>query len=286
MGAGAAGLTDMGVLLRLGRVSNLPTVWTNLLAGMAVTGMVAPGALALLLPAASLFYVAGMFFNDVFDRDIDAVERPERPIPSGQVVAREVVIAAAAMMAVGLALVAPLGVPPLAAAAALCAAILYYDADHKGNPASPLVMGACRALVYVLAAHALGGIRMDWMLPALGLLAYVAGLTYAARQENLARFTGAWPLAMLAVPAVLLLSRLSLEAAPFMLLFLAWMAHGLRLILSPAVRDIRRAVGALIAGISLFDAALIATAGEPLLAVAAVAGFGLTLVFHRKVAGT
>ncbi|MEW5727693.1 MAG: UbiA family prenyltransferase [Pseudomonadota bacterium] len=279
-------MTDIGVLLRLGRVSNLPTVWTNLLAGMAVTGAVAPGALALLVPAASLFYVAGMFLNDAFDREIDAVERPERPIPSGQVEARAVFVAAAAMMAAGLALVAPLGLPPLAAAAALCAAIVYYDADHKGNPASPLVMGGCRALVYVLAAHAVGGAGTAWMLPSLALLAYVAGLTYAARQENLARFTNAWPLAMLAVPVAVLLSRLSLEAVPFVLLFLAWTAHGLRLILSPAVRDIRRAVGTLIAGISLLDAALIATAGAPLAGTAAVAAFGLTLALHRKVAGT
>ena len=70
--------------LRLGRVSNLPTVWTNVLAGIVLAGgPLEPGTLAALVVALSLFYVGGMYLNDAFDRTIDARERPERPIPSG-----------------------------------------------------------------------------------------------------------------------------------------------------------------------------------------------------------
>lgn len=284
MGAAPAGLMDMRVLLRLGRVSNLPTVWTNVLAATALMGAVQPLALALLLPAASLFYVAGMYLNDAFDREIDAAERPERPIPSGRISAGAVFAAGFAMMAAGLGLVAPLGLPPVVAAMALCAAIIAYDARHKQNPFSPLVMGLCRALVYALVLAAVP--PAGWVPAAIALLFYVAGLTYAARQENMAEFRNAWPLAMLAVPVLFLLVRMDLGSVPFVLLFLGWLAHGLRLILVPAARDIRRAIGALIAGISLFDAALIATAGQPILALAGVAGFGLTLLFHRKISGT
>ena len=72
--------------LLLGRVSNLPTVWTNTLAGATLAGAaVAPGRLTLLAAAFSLLYTGGMYLNDAFDRESDARERPERPIPSGRV---------------------------------------------------------------------------------------------------------------------------------------------------------------------------------------------------------
>lgn len=74
------------VALRLGRVSNLPTVWTNVVAGVVLSGGTMDAfPLVLLIVALSLFYVAGMYLNDAFDRKTDARERPERPIPSGQV---------------------------------------------------------------------------------------------------------------------------------------------------------------------------------------------------------
>ena len=60
---------------RLGRVSNLPTVWSNVLAAVALAGaggaFVSPGALFGLLTALSLFYVAGMVLNDAFDAEIE-----------------------------------------------------------------------------------------------------------------------------------------------------------------------------------------------------------------------
>src|SRR5262249_31030499 len=72
--------------LALGRVSNLPTVWTNVVAGIALAGGSFTRQMAIRLGiAASLFYVGGMFLNDAFDRGIDARERPERPIPSGRI---------------------------------------------------------------------------------------------------------------------------------------------------------------------------------------------------------
>ncbi len=72
------------IALRLGRVSNLPTVWTNVAAAAVLAGvpLASLGVLALAL-ACSLFYVGGMFLNDAFDREFDRRVRPERPIPSG-----------------------------------------------------------------------------------------------------------------------------------------------------------------------------------------------------------
>jgi hypothetical protein len=65
--------------LLLGRVSNLPTVWTNTLAGAALAGTdVGVGRLTFLALAFSLLYTGGMYLNDAFDRDSDRRERPER----------------------------------------------------------------------------------------------------------------------------------------------------------------------------------------------------------------
>ena len=82
---------NLTLALRLGRISNLPTVWTNVLVGgLLAGGSLSDPRLTLLMAAMSLFYIGGMFLNDAFDREFDAQHRPERPIPSGQVSARQV----------------------------------------------------------------------------------------------------------------------------------------------------------------------------------------------------
>src|SRR6478672_11159568 len=98
-----------GVALRLGRISNLPTVWTNVLAGATLAGGALNARLALAGLALSLFYVAGMYLNDAFDRRLDAYERPSRPIPSGEVKASVVFTAGFVMLLLGLALLAAIG---------------------------------------------------------------------------------------------------------------------------------------------------------------------------------
>src|SRR5690348_7121700 len=55
-----------------------------------------------LLAASSCLYLAGMVFNDVFDREVDAVERPKRPIPSGGVSVRGAVCFGAGLVVMGL----------------------------------------------------------------------------------------------------------------------------------------------------------------------------------------
>src|SRR6202030_3348539 len=104
-------------LLRLGRVSNLPTVWTNVLAGAVLSGGDWRNwRLGLMLVAMSSFYVGGMYLNDYFDRAIDGRERPERPIPSGHISAHAV--AAIGFCLVGAGAIATAAMGPAAAAVA------------------------------------------------------------------------------------------------------------------------------------------------------------------------
>src|SRR6185503_10646253 len=197
--------------LRLGRISNLPTVWTNVLAGALLTG--APldaGMLGVLLVSLSLFYVGGMYLNDAFDRHVDARERPERPIPSGVTSASEVFGIGFGMLGAGLLLLVWLGLratpaswTPALSGVLLAATIVYYDVVHKRDPLSPLVMGACRVLVYVTAGLAAAGtIGLPLVGGALVLLSYLIGLTYVAKQETLAEYRNLWPLAFLFAPFV------------------------------------------------------------------------------------
>ena len=83
--------TGFATYLKIGRVSNLPTVWTNVLAGAFLSGHAADlPTLRWVMLAITLFYTGGMYLNDAFDADIDALERPNRPIPSGQISAKAV----------------------------------------------------------------------------------------------------------------------------------------------------------------------------------------------------
>lgn len=287
------------VYLRLGRVSNLPTVWSNVLAGAALAGVIpGPGRLALLGLAMTLFYVGGMFLNDAFDRAIDARERPERPIPAGLVSAREVFAIGFGLLGAGLGLtaahaaIAGTGAAPVGAAALLGGAIVLYDVWHKGNPWSPVLMGLCRVLVYVTAALSVSGrLGLGVVGGALALLFYLIGLTAIAKQESLRSARGLGALGFLAVPFIYALG--GLAAGGVGALAYAALAgcvyHAVGLLRGEGLGRIPAAVVTLIAGISLLDAALIAGSGAASAegaAAAAIAAFPLTLGLQRYVRGT
>jgi 4-hydroxybenzoate polyprenyltransferase len=250
-----------------------------------------------MLVAFSLFYTGGMFLNDAFDAQFDAAQRPERPIPSGEVGRGEVYGWGFGMMAAGVALLAVVGlamgartgVLPAAAGLGLAATIAYYDWQHKGNVFSPVVMGLCRVLVYVGAGLCITRALPEALWIGAGLmLCYLIGLTYIAKQENLGRVENLWPLAFLAAPVAwgAWLAAAQPVAGVFWLLFTGWMLVALWFLRRRAKGDIPRAVVSLIAGISLLDALLIAATGSLALAALALAGFGVTLFFQRYISGT
>jgi 4-hydroxybenzoate polyprenyltransferase len=128
-------------LLDLARISNLPTVWSNVLAG-AVLGTANVDAPSVVVTgiAASLLYSGGMFLNDAFDAAIDARERPERPIPSGRITKSTVLFLGSGMLAFALGVLGVLVVfarAPLSLVLmglAIATGVLVYDRWHKGVP--------------------------------------------------------------------------------------------------------------------------------------------------------
>jgi len=277
--------------LKLGRVSNLPTVWSNGLAGWALSGAALPmsgaGDLALLLLALSLFYVAGMYLNDAFDARIDARERAERPIPLGEAGRGTVFALGFAMLALGALIAFALGAGVGLAGLALAGMVVLYDWLHKRTVLSPVIMGACRLLTYVTAAFAAGGLTGALWVGAAGLFCHVVGLTYAAKQEAYDRIGAAWPLAVMAVPVVIGAAMLdSVFGTLLLAAYAGWSVWALSLLFRRRPGDVPRAVVSLIAAVSLFDAVMIAGTGNISLALLAVAAFGATLVLQRVVPGT
>lgn len=279
----------LSLALRLGRVSNLPTVWSNVAAGLVLAGGAAsPRVLALLVLAASSFYVGGMFLNDAFDAEIDARERPERPIPSGEISRAAVMRWGLGWLGLGLLLVMFVRPRAVLAAVATCALIVAYDRWHKGNPIGPLVMGLCRVGLYAIAALSVApSLSRPLVVGAILLLGYVLGLTYVAKHEGSGRLGRLWPLVGLFAPVVVLGPRLWADPRALVLLvgFALWAWRAVRLVRQGGP-SIRRAVVALIAGISILDALLIVSAGRPAVALFALVAFGATLASQRVISGT
>jgi UbiA prenyltransferase family protein len=279
-------------LLRLGRVSNLPTVWTNVIAGATIANMATALAdVATVGLSMTAFYVGGMYLNDFFDREIDARERPGRPIQAGDIGAVTVSTIGFALLAVGIALLVPFGLFTVVWGLALAAAIVLYDVWHKGNNFAPLVMGLCRALVYLGTGAAVSGnILPALIVGATALAAHVVGLTYAAKQENLNHIGRLWPLAVLAGPLLLAwpwftTGWLVIAAA---LLLCAVDIIAVRLLAKRATGDaVPRAVSILIAAICLVDALAVALhGGGVVLTCLCASGFVLTQLFQAAIPGT
>ncbi|MFC3500733.1 SCO3242 family prenyltransferase [Micromonospora krabiensis] len=173
-----ARLADLVELVRAPAALSVP--------GDVVAGAAAAGALDRRTPALAgasvLLYWAGMAANDWADRRLDAVERPERPIPSGRVHPAAAVGLAAGLTAAGLGLATAAGGRRAAAVAVpLAAAVWGYDLRAKNTAAGPAVMAACRGLDVLLGAT--GG-RLTRALPAaLTVAAHTWTVTALSRRE-------------------------------------------------------------------------------------------------------
>jgi UbiA prenyltransferase family len=292
MSAAAAQMPSLSTLLRLGRISNVPTVWTNVLAGSIIAGGAGHSdQVALIAMAMTAFYVGGMYLNDYFDRAIDARDRPGRPIDAGEIRASSVMLIGFGLLAVGIALMIAFGLGAILCGFLLAGVIVLYDVWHKGNRLSPVVMGLCRALVYIGTGVAIaGGISNATISGAAALACHVAGITYAAKQESLDRVGNLWPLVLLAVPLIAALPVLFdgwTTVAAFVLL-LAADATAIRLLVKrPSPGAVPLAVSGLIAAICLVDALAIAAAGGGMVIVALGAlGYPLTRLFQKSIPGT
>lgn len=170
--------------LELLRPGNVATALADVLAGVAVTGLAHPAALPWLLASTVWLYGGGVVLNDVFDRHIDARERPERPLPSGRASVRRAAWLGAVLLVAGIGFASRVSDTAAAVAALIALSVLCYDAWGKRQMfIGPVNMGLCRGLNLVLGmASAPETIRHSWWL---GLIAvtYIAAVTMVSRGE-------------------------------------------------------------------------------------------------------
>ena len=195
------------------------------------------------------------------------------------------------LLATGIVLMIPFGLVPMIWGALLAAVIVLYDVWHKGNPLSPIVMGLCRALVYIGTGVAVtGSTSHATIVGAVALASHVAGITYAAKQESLDRMENLWPLALLAVPLFVALPAVFsgwIVIVAFLLLLAADALAIQLLVRRLAPGAVPLAVSGLIAAICLVDALAIALAGGGVLLVAiCMLGYPLTRLFQKSIPGT
>jgi hypothetical protein len=177
------------------RVANVFTAISNVIAGYLLSqpAEIAWLPLALIVVSSACLYVSGMVLNDVCDAEVDAQERPTRPIPSGR-------IAKSAARSLGIILMLS-GIGSAVAASilseqwqtaqlslALSAAIVGYNFGIKDTAFSALCMGGCRTMNVLLAAS-LGANLIQfsqcaapWQY-ALGIGVYTAGISVIAKRE-------------------------------------------------------------------------------------------------------
>ena len=281
--------------LELARISNLPTCFTNALVGVCLAAGAGPPFAwkewGVLCVAIGLLYVAGMALNDVMDVEADRATRPDRPIPSGRIGRRTALLAVIAAMAVGLGIIGAVSAPALPWGLALVGCIVVYDVAHKRVPAAVVLMGACRGLVYVVAAVAVGAPAVWRPLVAIAaaMTLYIIALTVLARREDVNARTARGLEVIL--PAVLLAPAVVIPGAGLGwtlgagALLLAWLLASFRHVWRTPCAP-RQAVMAWLAAICLADAFFLALLGAPIQAATAIGCFLMTAWGHRRILGT
>jgi 4-hydroxybenzoate polyprenyltransferase len=239
-----------------------------------------------------------MALNDYADRALDAIERPERPIPSGEISPAAALAAAGGLTAAGLSLAALSGRRTLAVAVPLAATVWAYDLVLKNTRAGCGSMAAARGLDVMMGAAAAGDVRA-----ALPAAAIVGAHTYAVTELSRAEVSGAersLPAATLAATAVVAWAavdhaglmrdrdRVARVAATALAgTYLAAFARPqLEALADPSAPKVRRAVGAGIRAMLPLQAALAAARGARISPLPLAAALPLAGWLSRKVSPT
>jgi hypothetical protein len=176
--------------LRLARLANIVTAISDILAGVTIAAALSvtaiePEPIMFLILATVGLYGGGVVFNDVFDAELDRIERPERPIPSGLISTWEASVFGGVLLVGGIMSAMFVSIFPTGLLAlAIAVAALIYDKWGKHHAiAGPLNMGLCRGLNLVL-GMSLGGIEiLDNAYIGLVPIVYIGAITMISRGE-------------------------------------------------------------------------------------------------------
>ena len=169
-------MDKLGGMVEIVRPVNSVMLGLAIIVGAAVTGgaSIMESPITLLLSFVTGFCMTGaaMAINDYYDREIDAVNEPGRPIPSGRVAPGEAVALAAALSAVGLGASYMISMDTTLVAAFSWVVMMLYSAWGKrtGFPGN-LMVSACISLPFIF-----GGLITGAVFPSLyfSLMAFLS----------------------------------------------------------------------------------------------------------------
>jgi 4-hydroxybenzoate polyprenyltransferase len=170
--------------VRLLRPPNLVTAAADILAGYAAAGVAVYAGLALLVLGSMALYAGGVVLNDYFDRRLDALERPERPIPSGRVRPAGAAIFGFVLLTAGMVTSRIYSLHAGSIAVAIACCIIFYNTVAKHHKVlGPVFMGICRGLNLLLGLSAVpAALGEKWALAFLPIL-YIAAVTMISAGE-------------------------------------------------------------------------------------------------------
>lgn len=282
--------------LELVRLPNLFTAAADVLAGFAIASASADTqSLPLLLLAGILLYAGGVVLNDACDAELDAIERPERPIPSGRAGLGNAFALAGIFLLAGV--LAAFVASPISGTLAFIIALgcIAYDGWAKHEPIlGPLTIGGCRALTLLLGISAVPALVAQFAWVGAVPLLHVVGVTVAShgevhggRRPTLFFAFSASVLVILLMAAIAGSQPEGLMSLPFLVLFgilvLPPLVQAHR---KPDVANVRGAITRAILGLIVLDAALAAAYSGPVIALAIAALLPAALLLSRLLAVT
>ena len=285
---------------RLMRPANIVTSVADVLAGIAISGYFLTFETdyfpVLMLCIATIgLYGGGIVFNDVFDADLDKIERPERAIPSGAVKLNEAILLGAFLLLSGIA--AAFTIAALSGIIAILIAffaLLYNKYAKHHSFLGPLNMGLCRGLNLLLGVSIIASALHEWYFLGLIPLIYIFSITMISQGEvhgsnRNKLYAGAF-LYLLVISSMLYLSfnKGQLIIALFFIIPFAWMIFRPLFIAikEPLGKNIGKAVKAGVISLILMDAAWSAVFGSPVAAICIALLLPLSLWLAKRFAVT
>jgi hypothetical protein len=267
--------------LRLMRPANIVTAVADILAGIAIAGTLYfsqfdIAAIILLCLSTAFLYGGGVVMNDVFDAELDKVERPERPIPSGLIKESSAATFGILLLLFGIVCAAISNLhhqfpASVIIAAFIAIAAVVYDKWMKHHSFfGPLTMGICRGLNLLLGISIyVPAVNFYWAF-ALVPVIYIFAITMISRDEvhggkkkTLFRALDLYMIVIFFIGATSVRSETFLQALPFIILFGVMILIPLyKAIKNPIGPNIGKAVKSGVISLIIMDAAWAAAFGD------------------------
>ncbi len=180
----------MKYYLQLMRPANLVTAIADIMAGLSIAKFVfSTDSLSLqtifLLSLSTVgLYGGGVVFNDVFDVELDAIERPERAIPSGKVSKQSATLLGSILLVLGISCAFLVSFESMIIAIVVAILALVYDKIGKHHTfLGPINMGLCRGGNLLLGMSVIVSSLQDWWWIGIVPVLYIAAITMISRGE-------------------------------------------------------------------------------------------------------